>query len=1346
MAKGSNNLRGRTSDASKPYDVSNSFVKRVASRMTGLLSQPAWLSRWMSPAAVPNVNDFAGHSLSSTITSRPPATSRAELNLADNVDHHVPAKKPRTSRYNSPINQNNFLRSEVYNAEDISPIPVRGEPVASSSSSTNPEIIASTPAVHVQQQNSTKVNGDDCSETSESTSGCSSLVPQAQSMTRSLGGHRYRTVASGAHMDSLHRRRPSFSTTTFSSPMRASMRERLGSSPFYSGRTMYGGSSQAYLSEIHSPQRRVGPTVKPTPAQQAIPLSSTAKRILDALEQFSTPVMDAKRIPVVTGVKRKLESSNQRYPELSIPSTPDLLRVKRRERLQQSTSAARQTATATTMPSLPSATQYSIRKEDDDDRKRQTGKVKTKEKVADEALEKVQLPSVVLSVDNLPKIDIAIPPPPRAQSLATIQPSPVGTGCKFEFVSPQTEQHNVIDHDYKYPVTSFKFSAPISETICKSSDSNKKVVSSGSVSSLSRTSSDNLTSNLKRQRSKDDGGDETSVSVTGVSTTNLSHSLADSSSWKPSPSNFVTSQPDVKPNSSCESDTSKRSVNSSDNQWECSGCKNKNLFSIEVCTACKTKKNSKPIDTIKNNVKPSTTSGFGDLFKKPVGTWECSTCMIQNKNDAVKCVACESAKPVDEEKCKSVPISASKANSSVVASPVFGAKVTAETKASTTVVSGFGEKFKKPAGSWDCEACMVTNKNEDLSCVACSTPKADKKTGNTPKTEIKAETKPSGFGDMFKKPLGSWTCNECFVSNGADEVSCVACQTVKPGATLPKSEISTPKFSFGIPTSAAVGNKEVSSTFKFGIVNDEQAKSTPSTSFIMPKSSSGNDLESKAPVSSQVFSFGVPKTAETDENKSGVTTSTPKPVFQFGSAKQNEPEPKLPFGSVTTTKPNTSDGAFGNAGKTTDKEVIKETAPVKSSIELGITPSTVVSSIPSSNVVDSEKAATPALGEKSLTIADKISTTKPMFTFNTNKVTGSLNATDKPNEGSLNPTFMFGKKENSDNVATTVITNPIAVSAPVNVFKFGETKTIASSVGSDSSSSVNTQPSFTAPKANNIFTFGSSIEKKEANFGTSATKETPSTNTVTLPSNENKPVFGSFGTTSTPSPAFGSNNVFGSSSFGSKDQPNPFVPQTTSNVFGTTQTTNASATSTFSGFGQTNANAFQNASQDNKSSAVFTFGSASTSSKESAPSGGGFVFNPVMEKRAEPAFGFSGNQSNPSAPVFGFNSTSSASSTSFNFEPKPFGSGITPFSGTSEAPAPVFGTPALQQVTPAFGEQTNPNPVFAFGSQPSQTPATSVFEFGSAQQQATPIAPAPSTTFVFGATPTVATTDPNPIL
>ena len=32
-------------------------------------------------------------------------------------------------------------------------------------------------------------------------------------------------------------------------------------------------------------------------------------------------------------------------------------------------------------------------------------------------------------------------------------------------------------------------------------------------------------------------------------------------------------------------------------------------------------------------------------FKKPVGSWTCDTCLIQNKPDDIKCVACQSRKP-----------------------------------------------------------------------------------------------------------------------------------------------------------------------------------------------------------------------------------------------------------------------------------------------------------------------------------------------------------------------------------------------------------------------------------------------------------------------------------------------------------------------------------------------------------------------------------------------------------------------------------------------------------------------------------------------------------------------------
>ena len=35
---------------------------------------------------------------------------------------------------------------------------------------------------------------------------------------------------------------------------------------------------------------------------------------------------------------------------------------------------------------------------------------------------------------------------------------------------------------------------------------------------------------------------------------------------------------------------------------------------------------------------------LSSLFKKPVGSWECPTCMIQNEAPVTKCVACNTSK------------------------------------------------------------------------------------------------------------------------------------------------------------------------------------------------------------------------------------------------------------------------------------------------------------------------------------------------------------------------------------------------------------------------------------------------------------------------------------------------------------------------------------------------------------------------------------------------------------------------------------------------------------------------------------------------------------------------------
>lgn len=61
--------------------------------------------------------------------------------------------------------------------------------------------------------------------------------------------------------------------------------------------------------------------------------------------------------------------------------------------------------------------------------------------------------------------------------------------------------------------------------------------------------------------------------------------------------------------------------------------------------------------------------------------------------------------------------------------PVFntgasaGASAELSSPASTESVIGFGDKFKKPEGAWDCDVCLVPNKAVDVQCVACQSAK-----------------------------------------------------------------------------------------------------------------------------------------------------------------------------------------------------------------------------------------------------------------------------------------------------------------------------------------------------------------------------------------------------------------------------------------------------------------------------------------------------------------------------------------------------------------------------------------------------------------------------------------------
>ncbi len=168
--------------------------------------------------------------------------------------------------------------------------------------------------------------------------------------------------------------------------------------------------------------------------------------------------------------------------------------------------------------------------------------------------------------------------------------------------------------------------------------------------------------------------------------------------------------------------------------WECTSCMLNNEASAVKCIACETAKPSadKTGSTGKDKQEKQEID-FKAMFAAPKDTWECETCLVRNKNELNKCAACETKRP------------------------------------GTSSNDDLKLKFAAPIGSWECPTCMLQNKAADLKCVACETSKP----GSSSNNDLKLK---------FAAPSGSWECQTCLVQNVAADLKCAACETSKPGA------------------------------------------------------------------------------------------------------------------------------------------------------------------------------------------------------------------------------------------------------------------------------------------------------------------------------------------------------------------------------------------------------------------------------------------------------------------------------------------------------------------------------------------------------------------------------------
>ncbi|KAJ8971592.1 hypothetical protein NQ317_016321 [Molorchus minor] len=559
---------------------------------------------------------------------------------------------------------------------------------------------------------------------------------------------------------SMSSRRPSFNASTFGSPNfidKTIATKKVVESPFYNGRTIYGGASAYSRSLGRSSQDlksslRNSVDVKPvnkTSDNGNVVLGKTAQRILDTLEQYSTPINDAKKIPLATRkrggllseytgtnpyiIRHSKVASNK---ELQVPSVPDLLKMKQRMRLQDSTEIVKQIAASS--KSNLNAQLYSIHT-NENEKEKHTSKVRTKisaphrQKQLDmEPAPEVHLNPVSLPITTLPKFDLKIPPPEslkrdsenisralKQSEKSLLSKSPQAQLSRSKTLETETNHKkrtttaDIVDYKFSDPlviseniksiiaINDFKFSEPV----CKKSK----------PESLS-----NSTLNFKMPENK-----ASILPITGKTNT---------VGQKESPTLLKTgSVMDILG----KKDTSlMEKFKPPQGTWECTVCMVRNQPEKTKCVACETPK----VMPDKQNLNKD---GFGSQFKLSSDKWECSSCMVRNNNSDMKCVACTSPKP--------------------------GTIAVSNTTTPKTNTSGFGGKFKLSSDSWECPTCMIRNKNELTKCAACET------------ANPKVTTTLLSTMNKFLPPPSSWECTTCLVKNKEGDLKCVACETPKAG-------------------------------------------------------------------------------------------------------------------------------------------------------------------------------------------------------------------------------------------------------------------------------------------------------------------------------------------------------------------------------------------------------------------------------------------------------------------------------------------------------------------------------------------------------------------------------------
>ncbi|NWW52468.1 NU153 protein, partial [Pedionomus torquatus] len=1217
------------------------------------------------------------------------------------------------------------------------------------------------------------------------------------------------TEAERSHSLSQHpatsSKKPAFNLSAFGSPspslgnISVFKTSQLGDSPFYPGKTTYGGAAaaaretKARIAPYQPPVRRQM-KAKQASVQSYGVTSSTARRILQSLEKMSSPLADAKRIPSsvssplsspvdrgvlnITNFQSKQKQMESQHPPVQKLVTPKAisLSVSRTQYFKPSLTPATDSSKTQLRvdtkhkvsnfsgPYLPAFCKLGInltypkfgtpasnglssgvggggkmRRERGVHYISKPGQ--EQEEVEEPVLPKVPLP---ISTASLPSFNFSF----LASSTVSSSPSTVSTAvmnkvnlcCIFNVGSPVFRFSSPIVKSTEAEVLpplsqiGFTFSVPVVKSAELSGSSDTP-----SLLTLDTTTV-NSNSNKKEEKEEYDGlskpakvlkeGSVLDILKSPGFTSEKTHS---SISAQPVTSTVVYTRPAIssfsagkdsskQASSFWQSDTRDPCLQNKPTDVKCVTCQAAKVSTVE---SMKQTISSCQCVTSKAAVPAAGTLGFEDKFKTAPNTWDCDTCLVQNRPEATKCIACETPKPgTGVMPALTLPVAT---DSSVT--------VTSSSSIDTTVTLGFGDKFKKPKGSWDCAVCLVLNKAEDSKCVACESEKPGNSVPVTSSSVSTFSAPSGGFLDLdkFRKPEGSWDCEVCLVQNKAEATKCVACESAKPGTKAELKGFGTPavstnaampSFTFGVQLSSSESSHTLGSTgnlkfgeqgsFKFGIASEPASSNTVTGGFKFPtgsgdfkfgvSSSDSKSEDSKKEGKSNSFTFGLPS-----------TSSQAPSAFQFGTASLGQQEKKeepvlgdFGFGTSSTSSIATSENKTGVSGFTfgtvAEKEVASPALAFKKSDEKKDETLSTKGGDFSFGSVESAPASQFVLG-RTEEKQDSVTSAAPLV-FGKKADNEELKA---------QPIFSAGMAEHTKEEST---------SKPIFNFSF-------------------VKPSEKETDQTKLsFAFGaqtSTSDQGAAKPSFSFLSSSSSSTVIPITSANSSSVFGSAISSSNPQPVpapfvFGQpSNTVSSSVFGNSAE------SAASQSFGFSQENKPAATSSSTGPALASFLFGSGSSSTNAPSSGFTFGATTTSS--STGSSSSFLFGsgppapaagPAFGTTQPPAFGQSQGSSQPSAPSFGSLSTTLFSA---GAQPAPPAFG----SVTSSTQPSVFGQQATQQ--PGFGSGTpNAGSVFQFGSSTSNFNFPNnpgVFTFGATlpAPAVAPAQPSGSSGFSFGQPP-----------